>query len=163
MLPTPCTLSFVDITLPVQMWPKKLAEDLLHLLFHYNHLPLKASIMATPIPLLAPLYLPGQEPVPPGTTPEERAEMQQAIKYQKILSGALESCPLKVVMSGGAGESPWHERKRILARYTSGWSGDDREGPCWATASFGDDSASALDCSIALSFHLYQHTSTDII
>jgi import inner membrane translocase subunit TIM22 len=31
--------------------------------------------------------------------------MQQAIKYQKILAGALESCPLKVVMAGGAGES----------------------------------------------------------
>jgi import inner membrane translocase subunit TIM22 len=61
--------------------------------------------MATPIPLLAPLYLPGQEPVRAGTTPEERAEMQQAIKYQKILAGALESCPLKVVMSGGAGKS----------------------------------------------------------
>lgn len=60
--------------------------------------------MSTPIPLLAPIYLPGQEPVPPGTTPEERAEMQQAIKYQKMLAGALESCPLKVVMSGGAGK-----------------------------------------------------------
>lgn len=31
--------------------------------------------------------------------------MQQGIKYQKMLAGALESCPLKVVMSGGAGKS----------------------------------------------------------
>lgn len=60
--------------------------------------------MASPIPLIAPIFLPGQEPLPPGVTPEERGEMQQAIKYQKMLASALESCPLKMVMSGGAGE-----------------------------------------------------------
>lgn len=54
-------------------------------------------------PLLAPIYLPGQEPMPPGTTPEERAELAQMQKWQKLMTGAMESCPLKVVMSGGAG------------------------------------------------------------
>lgn len=63
--------------------------------------------METARHLLAPIYLPGQEPVPPGTTQEERAEMQQSIKYQKMLGGAMESCPLKVVLSGGAGEWEW--------------------------------------------------------
>jgi import inner membrane translocase subunit TIM22 len=55
------------------------------------------------MPLLAPIYLPGQEPVPPGTTPEERQEMQQMVKYGKYAGYAMESCPVKVVMSGGAG------------------------------------------------------------
>lgn len=62
------------------------------------------------MPLLAPIYLPGQEPVPPGTTPEERQEMQQMVKYGKYASYAMESCPVKVVMSGGAGESYATER-----------------------------------------------------
>lgn len=57
------------------------------------------------MPLLAPIYLPGQEPVAPGTTPEERQEMQQMLKYGKYASYAMESCPVKVVLSGGAGES----------------------------------------------------------
>ncbi|KAJ9105929.1 Mitochondrial import inner membrane translocase subunit tim22 [Naganishia adeliensis] len=56
------------------------------------------------MPLLAPIYLPGQEPVAPGTTPEERQEMQQMVKYGKYASYAMESCPVKVVMSGGAGK-----------------------------------------------------------
>ncbi|KAJ9108976.1 Mitochondrial import inner membrane translocase subunit tim22 [Naganishia friedmannii] len=55
------------------------------------------------MPLLAPIYLPGQEPVPPGTTPEERQEMQQMVKYGKYAGYAMESCPVKVVLSGGAG------------------------------------------------------------
>lgn len=55
-------------------------------------------------PLLAPIYLPGQEPLPAGTTPSEREEMAQMMRYQKMLGYAMESCPLKVVMSGGAGE-----------------------------------------------------------
>lgn len=57
------------------------------------------------MPLLAPIYLPGQEPVPPGTTPEERTEMQNMMKYGRWMQQAMESCPVKVVMAGGAGES----------------------------------------------------------
>lgn len=59
--------------------------------------------MNAAMPLLCPVYLPGQEPMPAGTTSEERAEVMQAIKYQKMLTGAMESCPFKVVLSGGAG------------------------------------------------------------
>lgn len=68
-------------------------------------LPSSPSFAMSQMPLLAPIYLPGQEPVPPGTTPEERQEMQQMVKYGKYASYAMESCPVKVVMSGGAGES----------------------------------------------------------
>ncbi|CAD6581476.1 MAG: Mitochondrial import inner membrane translocase subunit tim22 [Tremellales sp. Tagirdzhanova-0007] len=54
-------------------------------------------------PLLAPIFLPGQEPVPPGTTDDEREAFQQAMKWQKIIGTVPESCPFKVVLSGGAG------------------------------------------------------------
>lgn len=52
---------------------------------------------------MPPLYLPGQEPYPPGTTQDEKMEVQQAIKYQKMLGYAMESCPLKVVIAGVGG------------------------------------------------------------
>jgi len=55
-------------------------------------------------PLLAPIYLPGQEPMPQGTTPQEREEFRQMMKWQGWMNGAMESCPLKTVLSGGAGE-----------------------------------------------------------
>ena len=58
--------------------------------------------MAT-IPLIAPIYLPGQEPLPPGVTPEEADAYRQAMKYQKIMTTIPESCPFKVVLSGGMG------------------------------------------------------------
>jgi hypothetical protein len=67
--------------------------------------------MATPgltPPLLAPIYLPGQEPMPAGTTPQEREEFRQMMKWQGWMNGAMESCPLKTVLSGGAGMSPHH-------------------------------------------------------
>jgi hypothetical protein len=54
--------------------------------------------------LLAPIYLPGQEPMPAGTTPEEREEMQNVQRWQKYATMGMESCPVKVGMSAGAGE-----------------------------------------------------------
>ncbi|KAL7424742.1 Mitochondrial import inner membrane translocase subunit tim22 [Cryptotrichosporon argae] len=54
-------------------------------------------------PLIAPIYLPGQEPLPPGITPEEKEAYFQAMKYQEVLMGAMESCPVKVAMAGGMG------------------------------------------------------------
>jgi len=59
--------------------------------------------MSNPVPLLAPIYLPGQEPLPPGTLPEEAEAYRTALKYQKWMSFIPESCPFKVVLSGGAG------------------------------------------------------------
>ena len=66
------------------------------------------STMAAPgltPPLLAPIYLPGQEPMPAGTTPQEREEFRQMMKWQGWMNGAMESCTLKTVLSGGAGMS----------------------------------------------------------
>lgn len=54
-------------------------------------------------PLLPPIYLPGQEPMPPGTTTEERENLQMTMKYSRMMQSAMESCPVKVFMAGGAG------------------------------------------------------------
>lgn len=55
-------------------------------------------------PLMAPVYLPGTEPYPPGTTEEEKQNFRDQVKWGKWMNTAMESCPLKVVMAGGAGE-----------------------------------------------------------
>lgn len=59
--------------------------------------------MVGQIPLLAPLYLPGQEPLPPGVMPEEAEAYRQSLVYQKWMGYVPESCPFKVVFAGGAG------------------------------------------------------------
>lgn len=59
------------------------------------------------MPLLPPIYLPGQEPLPAGTTDWERQEMQTALKYQRYMGMVMESCPLKVTIAGVGGESQW--------------------------------------------------------
>jgi import inner membrane translocase subunit TIM22 len=59
--------------------------------------------MSNPIPLLAPVYLPGQEPLPPGVAPEEIDAWRQAQVYQKYMGYIPESCPFKVVLAGGGG------------------------------------------------------------
>lgn len=41
--------------------------------------------------------------MPAGTTPEERAEIMQGLKYQKMLMDAQLSCPFKVVLAGVGG------------------------------------------------------------
>jgi len=43
--------------------------------------------------------------MPVGTTPEEIQDMQNMQRWQKYASSAMESCPVKVGMSGGAGMS----------------------------------------------------------
>jgi import inner membrane translocase subunit TIM22 len=43
--------------------------------------------------------------MPAGTTPQEREEFRQMMKWQGWMNGAMESCPLKTVLSGGAGKS----------------------------------------------------------
>ncbi|WVN85381.1 mitochondrial import inner membrane translocase subunit TIM22 [Cryptococcus depauperatus CBS 7841] len=55
------------------------------------------------MPLLPPIYLPGQEPLPPGTTEWERQELQTALKYQRYMGMVMESCPLKVAIAGVGG------------------------------------------------------------
>ncbi|ORY32319.1 putative import inner membrane translocase subunit tim22 [Naematelia encephala] len=59
--------------------------------------------MSKSIPGLAPIYLPGQEPLPPGISPEEADEYRTAMKYQRWMTVVPESCPFKLVFAGGAG------------------------------------------------------------
>lgn len=55
-------------------------------------------------PLLAPIYAPGSEPYPPGTTLEEKQEVRKVQNWTKQMNMVMESCPTKVVMAGGMGE-----------------------------------------------------------
>lgn len=66
------------------------------------------------MPLLPPIYLPGQEPLPAGTTDWERQEMQTALKYQRYMGMVMESCPLKVTIAGVGGESQWSLKECLL-------------------------------------------------
>jgi len=59
--------------------------------------------MTSPHAFLAPIYLPGQEPLPPGTTADERDAYYQALKWQKVIGYVPESCPFKLVLAGGMG------------------------------------------------------------
>ena len=54
-------------------------------------------------PLMAPVYVPGTEPLPPGMTEDDRAEVQKIAKWNKIANMSMESCPTKCLLSGAAG------------------------------------------------------------
>ncbi|KAF8141198.1 mitochondrial import inner membrane translocase subunit TIM22 [Boletus edulis] len=57
----------------------------------------------TSLPLVAPLFPAGKEPLPPGITEEERAQFLQAKKYQAWMSYGMESCAAKTVIAGIGG------------------------------------------------------------
>ena len=59
--------------------------------------------MANKLPMVAPLYLPGREPLPPGITEDDREQMKQALKYQQYIVSAMESCVGKAAISGVIG------------------------------------------------------------
>ncbi|SOV09442.1 related to Tim22, mitochondrial import inner membrane translocase subunit [Ustilago sp. UG-2017a] len=54
-------------------------------------------------PLMAPIYVPGTEPLPPGVTEQDRAEITKIAKWNKIANMTMESCPTKCMLSGAAG------------------------------------------------------------
>jgi hypothetical protein len=56
-------------------------------------------------PLLVPLFQAGKEPLPPGMTEEDRANMMQVKKYQNYMTAGMESCVGKTTMAGVAGAS----------------------------------------------------------
>ncbi|KAK0534756.1 Mitochondrial import inner membrane translocase subunit tim22 [Tilletia horrida] len=56
-----------------------------------------------PIPMVAPIYMPGQEPLPAGFTEADRAQMAQMEQYSKYMAQAMESCPVKCAMAGVMG------------------------------------------------------------
>ncbi|WFD42457.1 Mitochondrial import inner membrane translocase subunit tim22 [Malassezia psittaci] len=59
--------------------------------------------MAAKMPLVAPMYLPGQEPLPEGMTEADREQIKEMTKYQNYTQLAMESCLTKSVMSGVLG------------------------------------------------------------
>lgn len=46
----------------------------------------------------------GREPLPPGFTEEDRAQLQQAKKYQGWMAAGMESCAAKTVIAGVGGK-----------------------------------------------------------
>lgn len=64
--------------------------------------------MSSP-PLVAPVFPKGKEPLPPGWTEEDRANMMQTQKYQEWMQTGMESCVAKTAIAGGGGEyTPAH-------------------------------------------------------
>ncbi|ORX36003.1 Tim17/Tim22/Tim23/Pmp24 family-domain-containing protein [Kockovaella imperatae] len=60
--------------------------------------------MTSPLNALsAPLFFPGNEPLPPGVLPEEVDAWRQAQVYQKWIGYIPESCPFKLAISGAMG------------------------------------------------------------
>lgn len=68
-------------------------------------------------PLLPPLFPAGKEPLPPGFTEEDRAQMMQAKKTQEWMTFAMESCVAKTIMAGGGGMFVNSRDLLILKRY----------------------------------------------
>ena len=56
------------------------------------------------LPLVPPLFPKGKEPLPPGWTEEDRANMMEAKKYQDYMTMGMESCAAKTVIAGVGGE-----------------------------------------------------------
>ena len=54
-------------------------------------------------PLLAPVFPAGMEPLPPGMTEDDRANMLQVKKYQDYMSAGMESCIGKTAVAGAFG------------------------------------------------------------
>ncbi|KAH8994423.1 mitochondrial import inner membrane translocase subunit TIM22 [Lactarius akahatsu] len=55
------------------------------------------------LPLVAPVFPAGKEPLPPGMTEEDRANLLQAKKYQGYMTAAMESCLAKTTIAGVGG------------------------------------------------------------
>ncbi|KAG6332151.1 hypothetical protein ID866_6940 [Astraeus odoratus] len=55
------------------------------------------------LPLVAPLYPAGREPLPPGISEDDREQLMQAKKYQSWMTMGMESCVAKTVMAGVGG------------------------------------------------------------
>ena len=76
------------------------------------------------IPLVAPVFPAGKEPLPPGITEEERENYMQARKYQNWMTMGMESCVAKTAIAGGGGAS----LLCTLLFWGARWEFTDREG-----------------------------------
>lgn len=59
--------------------------------------------MSAKPPLVAPVYLPGKEPLPPGVSEADREQLQEMAKYQRYTTMAMESCVTKTAIAGVLG------------------------------------------------------------
>ena len=59
--------------------------------------------MSNNLPLVAPIFPAGKEPLPPGWTEEDRTNMLQAQKYQTWMQTGMESCVAKTAIAGAGG------------------------------------------------------------
>ena len=64
---------------------------------------LKPTAMSAKAPLVAPVYLPGKEPLPPGVSEADREQLQEMAKYQRYTTMAMESCVTKTAIAGVLG------------------------------------------------------------
>ncbi len=55
------------------------------------------------LPLVAPVFPAGREPLPPGISDEDRDNYLQAKKYQDYMTVGMESCVAKTIIAGGGG------------------------------------------------------------
>lgn len=55
--------------------------------------------------MTVPLFAPGKEPLPPGWTEEDRAQLALQKKYQDFFAMGMESCAAKSVIAGVGGAS----------------------------------------------------------
>jgi hypothetical protein len=78
-----------------------------------------------PLPLVAPVFPAGMEPLPPGMTEEDRANLLQAKKYQDYMAVGMESCLAKTTIAGVGGIPPLCLRLRygslIVSRVCNWW------------------------------------------
>jgi hypothetical protein len=77
------------------------------------------------LPLVAPVFAAGKEPLPPGMTEEDRANVLQAKKYQNYMTVGMESCLAKTTIAGVGGMHPLYPRLLygflILSRFCYWW------------------------------------------
>ena len=59
-----------------------------------------------PLPLVAPVFPAGMEPLPPGMTEEDRANFLQTKKYQDLMAAGMESCLAKTTIACVGGMHP---------------------------------------------------------
>ena len=69
----------------------------------HRHLRVTTGFPTMQSPLLVPLFPPGKEPLPPGMTEEDRANMMQVKKYQNYMTAGMESCVGKTTMAAAFG------------------------------------------------------------
>jgi len=55
------------------------------------------------LPGQVPIWAPHKEPLPPGVSEEDRPFYEQNKRWEGYMTSAMESCPVKTVLAGGAG------------------------------------------------------------